>query len=306
MLGELGDLLAELVRGPAQVRLENLADVHTGRHAERIEDDLDRRSIGEIRHVLFRKNAGDDALVTVASGHLVADRELALHGDVDLDHLDDAGRELVALLHLADLLVGDLAQNIDLTRGHLLDLVDLLVHARILVGVTDTLQVAGRDQLDGVAVEDVALGEQLLVGALVVQVGQNFLAAENRFETLQALVGENADLVGEVALELLDLLRLDLLGALVLLLTLAGEDADVDDRALDSRRAGERGIANIAGLLAEDGAEQLLFRRELGLALGRDLADEDVVVADLGADADDARSRPDRAERARRRWGYRG
>ena len=53
-------------------------------------------------------------------------------------------------------------------------------------------------QLDGVAVEDVALGEQLLVGALVVQVGQHFLAAEDRFETLEALVGENADLVGEV------------------------------------------------------------------------------------------------------------
>src|SRR6185437_1515212 len=42
-------------------------------------------------------------------------------------------------------------------------------------------------------------------------------------------------------------------------------------------------------LFAEDGAQQLLFRRQLGLALGRYLADEDVVVADLRADADDAR-----------------
>ena len=158
------------------MRLEDLTDVHTRRHAERIEDDLDRRSIGEVRHILFRQNARDDALVTVAAGHLVADRQLALHGDVDLDHLDDAGRELVALLHLADLLVGDLAQNIDLARGHLLDLIDLLVDAGILVGVADALEVTGADELDGVAVENVALVEQLLVGALVVQVGENFLA----------------------------------------------------------------------------------------------------------------------------------
>ena len=82
---------------------------------------------------------------------------------------------------------------------------------------------------------------------------------------------------------------LDLLGALVLLLSLAGEDADVDDGAFDARRARERGVANVAGLFAEDGAEQLLFRRQLGFALRRYLADEDVVVADLGADADDAR-----------------
>ena len=79
---ELGDLLAEIVRGPAEVRLEDLTDVHTRRHAERIEDDLDRRSIGQVRHVFFRQDAGDDALVAVAAGHLVADGELALHGDV--------------------------------------------------------------------------------------------------------------------------------------------------------------------------------------------------------------------------------
>src|SRR6202011_2353536 len=109
------------------------------------------------------------------------------------------------------------------------------------------------------------------------------------FETLEALVGENADLVGEVALELLDHLLLDLLGALVLLLSLAGEDADVDDGAFDARWAREGGVANIAGLFAEDGAEELLFRRQLRFTLRRYFADEDVVVADLGADADDAR-----------------
>ena len=103
-----------------------------------------------------------------------------------------------------------------------------------------------------------------------------------------------------------DLLGFDLLGALVLLLTLAGEDADVDHGALDARRAGERSVADIAGLFAEDRAQQLLFRRQLGLALGRDLADQDVVVLDLGADADDAALVQIAQRSARRRWGYRG
>ena len=82
--------------------------------------------------------------------------------------------------------------------------------------------------------------------------------------------------------------KLDLQRALVLFLTLAAEDANVDDRAFDTRRAGERGIANIAGLFAEDSAQQLLFRSELGFALGRYLAYQNVVVLDLGADADDS------------------
>ena len=81
---------AERVRGPPEVGLENLADVHTRRNAERVEHDLHRRAVRQIRHVLFGEDARDDALVAVAAGHLVADRQLALHRDVDLDQLDDA------------------------------------------------------------------------------------------------------------------------------------------------------------------------------------------------------------------------
>ena len=58
---------------------------------------------------------------------------------------------------------------------------------------------------------------------------------------------------------------------------------------IDARRNAQRGVADVAGALAEDRAEQLLFRRQLGLALRRDLADEDVAGLDLGADAHDAR-----------------
>ena len=103
VLDHLVDLLAEVERRPTEVRLEDLPDVHARRHAQRVEHDVDRRPVGEVRHVLLRQDARDDALVAVATGHLVADRQLALDGHVDLDHLDDARRELVALGELGDL-----------------------------------------------------------------------------------------------------------------------------------------------------------------------------------------------------------
>ena len=66
------------------------------------------------------------------------------------------------------------------------------------------------------------------------------------------------------------------------------ERADADDRAGLAVRHLQRGVPDLARLLAEDRAEQPLLRGQLGLALGRDLADQDVAGDDLGADPDDA------------------
>src|SRR5438067_13571811 len=66
------------------------------------------------------------------AGHLVAHRQLALHRDIALHLLDDAGRQLITLAQLADLFLGDLFEHRDLARGHFLDFVDLLVDARVL------------------------------------------------------------------------------------------------------------------------------------------------------------------------------
>ena len=99
----LADLEAEAGAGPAEMRLEDLADVHAARHAERIEHDVDMRAVLEERHVLDRHDLRHHALVAVAAGHLVAGLDLALHRDEDLDHLHHAGRKLVATLQLLDL-----------------------------------------------------------------------------------------------------------------------------------------------------------------------------------------------------------
>src|SRR5438128_3083242 len=97
------------------VRLEYLAHVHARRYAQWIHNDFHGRSIRQIRHVFFRQDAGDNAFVSVSTGHLVADGELALHRDEDFDHLNHARAELVALTQLGDLLFVNVRENFDLS-----------------------------------------------------------------------------------------------------------------------------------------------------------------------------------------------
>src|SRR5690606_19921354 len=59
------------------------------------------------------------------------------------------------------------------------------------------------------------------------------------------------------------------------------------DRADHARGHAQRGVFDVGGLFAEDRAQQLFLGGQLGLALGRDLADQHVVGADLGTDVHD-------------------
>ncbi len=277
------ELAAELVRAPAEVDLQDLPDVHAARHAERVEDEIDRAAVGEVRHVLLRQDAADDALVPVAAGHLVADLELALDGDVDLHHLDHARRQLVALGEALDLVAEVLLAGADEVLEIAQDLLDLLA---LLDG--DLAPVLARD-LDELGLGDGGALLQEDLALVVHQLAAGGLADEDLAHAAVERVPEDLDLLVAGALDPGALLVLDVARALVLLGPLAGEDARVDDDAADARRDLERAVAHVAGLLAEDRAEQLLLGGELGLALGGDLADEDVARADLGADAHDAR-----------------
>src|SRR4030095_3248485 len=95
--------MAETARRPAKMRFQNLADVHARRNTEGVQYDIDGRAVLEIRHVLFRQDAGDNSLVTVAAGHFVADLKLALDRDKDFHHLDHARRKLIPALELFNL-----------------------------------------------------------------------------------------------------------------------------------------------------------------------------------------------------------
>jgi hypothetical protein len=57
-----------------------------------------------VRHVFDRDDARHDALVAVATGHLVAGLQATLDGNIDLDHLLHARRQFVALRQLLALL----------------------------------------------------------------------------------------------------------------------------------------------------------------------------------------------------------
>src|SRR5690554_3007908 len=91
---------AELLPCPAKKRLEDLPQVHSGRHTQRVQQDVHGRSIFEERHVLDRNDLGNDTLVSVAAGHLVAHLDFALARDIDLRKLHDARWELVTHLDL--------------------------------------------------------------------------------------------------------------------------------------------------------------------------------------------------------------
>src|SRR5229473_298461 len=160
------DLDAERGGDPPKVGLQDLAQVHAARHAERVEHDVDRGAVGQVGHVLGRHDPGDHALVAVAAGHLVTGRDLSLLGEIDTDHLVDARAQLI--------------------------------------------------------------------------------------------------------------------------LVLAREHLDVDHDAALAVWDAQARVADLARLLAEDRAEQPLLGRQLGLALGRDLADQDVALLNFGADVDDA------------------
>src|SRR4029078_3656196 len=69
---------------------------------------------------------------------------------------------------------------------------------------------------------------------------------------------------------------------------LAGEDLHINDNAFDPRRTDQGSITNIAGLFAEDRAEQLFFRGKLSFALGCDLSDQHIARLDVGTDPDDS------------------
>ena len=85
----------ELLTGPSEHGLVYLTQIHTGRHTQRVENDVDRRTVCQERHIFGTHNLRNNTLVTVTTGHLITDTQFALHGDIYLGHLDDATRQII-------------------------------------------------------------------------------------------------------------------------------------------------------------------------------------------------------------------
>jgi len=116
---------------------------------------------------------------------------------------------------------------------------------------------------------------------------RQLLAGQRLLELAQSFLPDDSHFLGFVILEAFGLEHFDFLRAFILGDAAAREHAAVDDGAFDARRHAQTGVAHLAGLFAENRTQQFLFGRKLGLALGRDLADQDVLRPDFGANTDD-------------------
>ena len=74
---------------------------------------------------------------------------------------------------------------------------------------------------------------------------------------------------------------------LQLVAVLGGKDLDIDHDAVSAVGHTQGGVADLAGFLTEDGAQQALLGGQLGFTLRGDLADKDVAGLDLGTNTDD-------------------
>ena len=92
------DLPAQLLGGNTEMNLQHLTDVHSGRYAQRIQDDVERGTVRQERHILRRQNAGHNTLVAVTTCHLIADGDFSLLCDIDADNFVDSRRQLIAVL----------------------------------------------------------------------------------------------------------------------------------------------------------------------------------------------------------------
>ena len=172
---------------------QDLPDVHARRNAERVQNDVDRRSVGEIRHVLFGENPGQDALVAVPAGHLVADLQLALDGDEDLDHLDHAGRELVATLQAVDLLLRHAMQTVDLIAHRAAGSLELSLDA--LVADPDVAPVGRRDVRIDILVGDALALVEELAAVIVGETVRGLLADDELLDLPTRALTDDADLI---------------------------------------------------------------------------------------------------------------
>src|SRR5690606_1360301 len=130
------DLLAQALGCQTQMGLEDLTDVHPRRYAQRVEHDVHRHAVLVVRHVFHRHDDRDDTLVTMTAGHLVTGLDAALDSQVDLDDLQHARSQVIALLQLAllvlELLVEQLATVNQVGLGALQLFVEVvLAHAQL-------------------------------------------------------------------------------------------------------------------------------------------------------------------------------
>ena len=70
---------------------QHLSDVHSGRYAQRIQNDIQRTAVRQERHIFNRKYTGNNTLVTVTTSHFVTNRNLTFLSNINTNRLFHRG-----------------------------------------------------------------------------------------------------------------------------------------------------------------------------------------------------------------------
>ena len=93
-----GNIESQRSRRQGKMDFKHLPDIHTGRHAQRIQYDIERTAVWQIRHILYGKHTGNNTLVSVTACHFISDGNLSLLCDINADCLIYTRRQFIAVL----------------------------------------------------------------------------------------------------------------------------------------------------------------------------------------------------------------
>ena len=224
---QIPNLLAETGAGPTQMGFQNLADIHTRRHAQRVKHDINRLAVFQVGHILNRNNLRDNTLVAMAAGHLVAGLQFTLHGNKDFDHLHNAGAKVVAALQLVDFV---LETGLQLGNAFFeMGFQGFYVLHHLVVGDNDLGALANR-----------VFGQQLFgdLGAFAdaFRTADHFLVEQKVLQADMETAFQDGPFVVPVLGQTFDFGPFVGQGAFVFLNAAAGEDTDLKHRSGNPRR----------------------------------------------------------------------
>src|SRR5688572_10043999 len=85
----------EFLTGPAKNGFIDLSQVHTARHAQRIQYDINRCPIFQERHVFMTNDLGNDTFVTMTTRHLISHFQLTFYSEINFCKLQHSCRQLI-------------------------------------------------------------------------------------------------------------------------------------------------------------------------------------------------------------------
>ena len=286
-LGHLLQLFPKSFGGKAQMTLQYLTHVHTRRNTQGIEHQINRAAVGKKGHILFGQKPGHHALVAMTSCHFVTNREFPLGGNVNLDHFDHAGRQVVTLFHALG--------NALIAFAHLICLICMagedgadLVLVFCFFSKIQGVQLRKRYLIDYFTGKLLAqFQDDLALCVLDITLSSTTLQKDGQSLAHPFLQAEKFGL--HIPVNTIDLHLFDHHCAFILVHAFAGKDLGINDHTFYPRRHSQGGILDITGLFAKDGAQELFLRRKHGFTLGGDLAHQHIARLHLSTDADDAR-----------------